>query len=170
MLVSRFAECSSPEVLIYFSLRGGAGNFRQEKIAARPRKNRGTFSKKVPHRNQFGFFNRDRGRRDLFCTSLCVFRCRDDRCLRASDRGHDRDHGPSDGRARHAHADLPSSHRSSGPLHSVERPTPRQRTADASSNLGASDNGPPSDTSSLRSIRTRYRPDPGMVGAQLPLA
>ena len=49
-------------------------------------------------------FSRDRGRRDLFCTSLCACRC-----LRASDPGRDRAHGPNDGRARRARVDLPSS-------------------------------------------------------------
>ena len=40
-------------------------------------------------------FSRDPGRHDLFCTSLCACRC-----LRASDRGPDRGHGPSDDCAR----------------------------------------------------------------------
>src|SRR6516162_8477378 len=46
-------------------------------------------------------FSRDPGRHDLFCTSLCACRC-----LRASDRGPDRGHGPSDDCARNARAHL----------------------------------------------------------------
>src|SRR5262249_30725615 len=119
----------------------------------------GHFLKKNAPPKLIQFLSPDRGRHDLFCTSLCACRC-----LGASDRGPDRGHGPSDGHARNARADLSSSHRSSGPLHTVERPRPRQHMADASSSLGASNNDPPPDTSSRRSTRTRYLPVRGMAG------
>src|SRR5215475_3877689 len=129
------------------------------------KKKAGHFLKKNAPPKLIQFFSRDRGRHDLFCTSLCACRC-----LRASDRGPDRGHGPSDGRARNAPADLSSSHRSSGPLHSAERPTPRQHTADTSSSLGASNSNPLPDTNNRRSTRTRHLPDRGMAGERRSLA
>ena len=123
------------------------------------REKAGHFLKKSAPPKLIQLFSRDRGRHDLFCTSLCACRC-----LGASDCGPDRGHGPSHGRARTAHVDRSSNQRSSGPLHNVERPRLRQHTADASSSLGASDNDRPPDTSSRRSTRTRYLPDRGMAG------
>jgi len=122
--------------------------------------------KKVPRRDKLNFFSRDRAYLYLFCTSLCACRC-----LRASGRGRDRGHGPSGGRARSARADRSSSHHSSGPLHSVEPPRPRLHKADVSSSLGASNNDPPPDTSSLQPMRTRLHfPDGGMAAERRPLA
>jgi hypothetical protein len=107
-------------------------------------------------------FSRDSGRRDLFCTNLCACRC-----LGASDRSRDRGRGPSDGRARNARADLSNSHRSSGPLHNVERPIPRRHMVDASSILRASNNDRVPDTSSRQSTCT---PDRGVPGARRSVA
>jgi len=124
----------------------------------------GALSQKSGPPKLIQLFSRDRGRHDLFCTSLCACRC-----LGAIDRGPGRGHGPSDGRARNARADRSSSHRSSGPLHNVELPRPRPCTADASSSLGASNNARPSDTSSRRSTRTRHLPDRGTAVERRPL-
>ena len=104
-------------------------------------------------------FSRDRGRHELFCTSLCACRC-----LGASDPGHGHGHGPSYGHARNAPAGRSSSQRSSGLPRSVERPRLRQHTADASNSLCASNNDPPPDTNSPRSTQTRHLPAGGLAG------
>src|SRR6516165_8126444 len=104
-------------------------------------------------------FSRDRGRHELFCTSLCACRC-----LGASDPGPGHGHGPSYGHARNAPAGRSNSQRSSGLLRSVERPRLRQHTAAASNSLRASNNDPPPDTNSPRSTQTRHLPDGGLAG------